>query len=398
MRFFQSTIHQLVLLACLNPWTPITAQHNDRLPDADVALALGGGGFLSVTDMAGLTSGLLSVLMKQNSTLIDDDDALANSGLFNRVGSISSISGGSWFAAKLAYSKDFRTMIEDVAKAQATSDKSIEGTLKVVRDAYNAMYTSKTLAIAEVGEDTELFKKLESFLAPLTGFGALPEEAKQSLAFLATLKAGDKAHFSWSDVTGFVLNDIPPTATIGDPVEAWAQDKNWKIIVSAVTPKENIFGPDMRRLLKANRLYNDGENFLEYTVDVGPENKNLFETWVDFVDVLDFLPPTHPKEMLLPASFSAVLGCRDCAAPYPFDSSSPGLLETYEVQYAGKNSGKDFTDKGAEKSVGMDAFKLNGKDNFSDTPIHGPVGASSAFVGALTLSEPVAELFQKLKM
>lgn len=77
-----------------------TSQHNARLPESDLALALGGGGFLSVTDMAGLTAGLLSVLMKEDPALVLSDNALFESGLFDRVGSISSISGGSWFAVK----------------------------------------------------------------------------------------------------------------------------------------------------------------------------------------------------------------------------------------------------------------------------------------------------------
>ena len=74
-----------------------------------MALALGGGGFLSTTDMAGLTAGLLSVLMTKDASLgakkDKGEDSLVESGLFSRVETINSISGGSWFASKLIYSE-----------------------------------------------------------------------------------------------------------------------------------------------------------------------------------------------------------------------------------------------------------------------------------------------------
>jgi hypothetical protein len=137
-----------------------------------------------------------------------------------------------------------------------------------------------------------------------------------------------------------------------------------------VTPKENPFD-----LLSADRLYKNGQNFLEYTVE-----------------------PAAP-EMLLPARFSAVLGYPGDPAD-PYDSS--GLLKTYEVEYKGKNYPRDFF-KGKQEwaesidSKGIDAT-LNLNENFSDMPILGPVSASSAFIGALTLSGAFADVMSKTKM
>jgi hypothetical protein len=109
-----------------------------------VALALGGGGFLSVTDMTGLTAGLLSVLMQEDNKLLESDNALSQSGLFDRVGSISSISGGSWFISKLAYSQKFREMIESVAKSQTLSCIDSSGDLKANLKAVSSrMYTTR---------------------------------------------------------------------------------------------------------------------------------------------------------------------------------------------------------------------------------------------------------------
>ncbi len=90
--------------------------------EANVSLALGGGGFLSTAEMTGFTAGLLSVLMKKNDSLgakNNGEDSLLESGLFSRVESINSISGGSWFASKLIYSEQYRRMIEELAFAKA---------------------------------------------------------------------------------------------------------------------------------------------------------------------------------------------------------------------------------------------------------------------------------------
>jgi hypothetical protein len=124
MRFIKSCIHKLILLACVVTVPSVIAQDERRLPpEANVALALGGGGFLSTTDMAGLTAGLLSVLMTKDGSLgvkkDKGEDSLVESGLFSRVETINSISGGSWFASKLIYSEQYRRMIEELAFAKA---------------------------------------------------------------------------------------------------------------------------------------------------------------------------------------------------------------------------------------------------------------------------------------
>jgi hypothetical protein len=214
MRFIQSSVRELLLLACLVS-TTVVAQERRLPPEADVALALGGGGFLSVTDMAGLTAGLLSVLMKQDPSLQNDDNALANSGLFNRVESISSISGGSWFAAKLAYSKDFRTMIENVAKASQANKNS----MKKVAEVYSAL--DRSLELAESGQDNWLAKSLSAIIAKFAsyGIGTFTEATKQSLGFLGTLAAKEKLPLQWSTITKYVLDDIPENTKFGSPVQ-----------------------------------------------------------------------------------------------------------------------------------------------------------------------------------
>ena len=94
MRFIKSCIHKLILLACVVTVPSVIAQDERRLPpEANVALALGGGGFLSTAEMTGFTAGLLSVLMKKNDSLgakNNGEDSLLESGLFNNNAKINS--------------------------------------------------------------------------------------------------------------------------------------------------------------------------------------------------------------------------------------------------------------------------------------------------------------------
>jgi len=365
-----------LIFLCFAPGA--TSQHNARLPESDLALALGGGGFLSVTDMAGLTSGLLSVLMKEDPALVLSDNALFESGLFDRVGSISSISGGSWFAAKLAYSADFRKMIEFVAKSQViSSSNDLKGSLQQVTKAYNGLYTKELLDISKRGEDTVWYKVVSSLLAPFKdsrlitelfhGMNALAEEMEQSLGFLGLLKELNPDHF-----VEYVLSDIPSTMLIGDPVQDWAKDKQWRIIVSALTPNKS-----------------ENKNPLSIsTVNV------LYDVWGlgDFRgDFMEYSIEPRPETIMIPVGFSSILGCQECAAPYPYDSS--GLLAQYSTHFKGKFNWETWTAKKGPKGMGA-TMTENG--NFADTPIHGPVGASSAFIGILSaVSKDLVRVFKE---
>jgi hypothetical protein len=141
-------------------------------------------------------------------------------------------------------------MIEFVAKSQAiTSGDDPKGALQQVINAYNGLYTKELLDIAMRGEDTPWYKIASSLLAPFkdnaiitllfSGMNGLAEQAKQSLGFLGLLKELNPDHFSWANVVEYVLSDILSSMLIGDPVQDWAKDKQWRIIVSDITPNKS---------------------------------------------------------------------------------------------------------------------------------------------------------------
>lgn len=87
-----------------------------------------------------------------------------------------------------------------------------------------------------------------------------------------------------------------------------------------------------------------------------------------------------PDAIMLSVGFSSILGCKECAAPYPYDSS--GLMAQYSTQFKGKSNWNTWTAKKGPKGMGATMTEIG---NFADTPIHDPVGARSAFIGALRL-------------
>ena len=89
-----------------------STHHRQRIsppppPPPHLALALEGGGFRALTNCAGLTAGLLAATFSLD---------LESSELHESVRWVSSVSGGSWFAASLIYSRDFRNMVERMAR------------------------------------------------------------------------------------------------------------------------------------------------------------------------------------------------------------------------------------------------------------------------------------------
>jgi len=317
-------------------------KRNDE-PNGEVALALGGGGFLSVAEMAGLTSGLLSVLMKKSTELVASDNALAESGLFSRVTSINSISGGSWFTSRLAYSENFTSTIEEVAKQQvissAVTGRPRNETIQEVTKTYNK--NDLYLKLIKEGEDTPIASKLTAVGNLVTKIESiitrnakdLPEATQQAFGLIGTLL--DKGFLGnlkllpiqWFDVVTKVLGDIPDGTTFGDPVQEWAVDKKWRIIVSAETP--NSTNPD---------LFFDGskKNYLKYNLDPAPPS------------------------IFIPVTFSTILGNKSQNEPATYEDAT-GLLSTYEVVYKGRDfplSSKKEEEWARDKLVGSNKKKF----------------------------------------
>jgi len=378
MFVFQSSVRKFFLLAGIFGSVHVFAQERYGLhEDAKIALTFGGGGFLSTTDMTGITAGLLAVLMHKNNTLQLTNNALFQSGLFSKVESINSISGGSWFAARLAYSEKYRQMVESVALAK------IEG-----MDVAKTFITKDTiLKFAEKGLQEKLTGRLFKLLIEglqrinFRGDDDALEAVKQFVGLLAVLKnnKGDK-NIQWEEAGSFILDDIQ-NFTLGHPVQDWAKGKNWRIIVSAVTPPKGAGllkkGPDV--------IFSDFPKAkLEYTIDS---------------NVLYF-----------PVKFSTILGYPNAplSVTDKYDSSDEGLLSTYNVEYDGFNLDKkkilagkipvlcvDYLE--GESIDGINAI-LSDLNNFKDMPLVGPVSASSAFAGTLTLNGALSNLLGALEI
>ena len=237
MCFIKSSIHKLIRLACVVT-TPIGVIAQDEIPrrlplEANVALALGGGGFLSTAEMTGFTAGLLSVLMKKNDSLgakNNGEDSLLESGLFSRVESINSISGGSWFASKLIYSKNFRRMIETLAFAKAKQGACVAEVSEIYRK------EDSFVKLADLAENAPVIKWLDNFYRVFSKLAddivksdilpeRLPEALKQALGWILIIAknealegSGDLKPLKWETVVKYILDDIE-NYKFGDDVQ-----------------------------------------------------------------------------------------------------------------------------------------------------------------------------------
>ena len=200
-----------------------------------MALALGGGGFLSTTDMAGLTAGLLSVLMTKDASLgakkDKGEDSLVESGLFSRVETINSISGGSWFASKLIYSEQYRRMIEELAFAKAKGASIAE--LSEIFQKEDSI-----VKLANLAENTPTVKLIETFYQSLSILGVSKEllkgfpELKQSLGLILTIveNEGNKLPLQWETVVKYVLGDDIENYKFGHDVQVRRQIENANVV------------------------------------------------------------------------------------------------------------------------------------------------------------------------
>ena len=102
------------------------------------ALALEGGGFRAQSVDTGFMTGLLAFIGKQRGL---KGPTFESTALLARFQTISTNSGSSWFFSSLAYSNDFKTLVEAMAANLPTSAAL-----------YKAGYTNKWLLATHVDE------------------------------------------------------------------------------------------------------------------------------------------------------------------------------------------------------------------------------------------------------
>jgi hypothetical protein len=459
--------------------------------------------------MTGLTAGLLSVIcrqQKQNNkqnknhkpvpSVFDitpqppeEECTLEQTQLYGKVRTISSISGGSWFAAKLIYSSQFLDMVESVATntaSSSSSDADADGDEDENENAqtqarqllllHSAIATQYNVAFSDpfisLGQNAAKAEGAD-FLNAVLVSSQLPEEYRQTLLLLNALRGRggrDGQHtqvVSWLDAMELVLADIPKNATLGGDsditslVQPWAEGKNWAIIVSVVTPVgdgdvddddddddelqdehsansiwyHKLSEQDSKGNTKTNRLsYTTSlSHYLEQDKDIDTdfeeqdpsviaiekvgsededEDEDIDTTYDTIVEEDD---PSSSESLFRPARFSVVLGAPPATTPAPFPYSSDIWLERLAIDYRGQHWCQHWCstwlcsllyEDEHEQPMPMVVLKESSLtdmtattdtyNSFSDTPIHGAVGASSAAFGALSLMDWSAYLFQDL--
>mmetsp|Transcript_2672 Transcript_2672/g.2936 ORF Transcript_2672/g.2936 Transcript_2672/m.2936 type:complete len:585 (+) Transcript_2672:43-1797(+) len=334
-----------------------------------IGIAFGGGGFKSVADQTALTAGLLAVLMKRNDVSCDDSSSssspLANSGLYKNVESISSISGGSWFTAHLAYSITYRKMVEEMARKLAYDGQTREAS-KIFFNEYGTRFNSIRYSKEASTDVQKWFQTIENVLQECWAPHIVTNFIRTMLEFSKLGTMGREPQPSWYSITKHILGEEINQKTLGSEVQEWAKGKNWNIVTSVTTPS--------KRFLKFFSPFS--ESFL-WVGDADPR-KLSYSTEGDNIAKLIFVP----------VLFSVVLG-NDGSPPAPLPRRVYSVTEKLTLRYKWKGW---FMDHSEPIETGMQP-KMNADDSFADMQIVGPVAASSAAIGGLALDKMLARTF-----
>eukprot|EP00927_Polykrikos_kofoidii_P035543 TRINITY_DN30100_c0_g1_i1.p1 TRINITY_DN30100_c0_g1~~TRINITY_DN30100_c0_g1_i1.p1 ORF type:complete len:624 (+),score=90.95 TRINITY_DN30100_c0_g1_i1:47-1873(+) len=308
------------------------------------ALALEGGGYRALSCDAGLIAGLLAACVKSNASMCSP--SIFNSGLLDRFGIVSSVSGSSWFAAELIYSKRFVSLVEGIAAAPQTATAQ-----------FNQQWMGAWLSATRVNGTA--YNLLLTLVRKL--LGALPSEDLQLfLYFRMTGLTWDNwvkvLLESTSGITGDVLMGSLPTGEVAgnaDVDEAWwASGKTFLVDHAVLMPAKT-----------RGELATIARGALLPIPRVGYVADGALSD-----------PPLY-----IPAVFSVTVGTGvNSSAPVPYVSPTavdPSLHFRYsgvEIPLILKPSGE---------STPLVAFGGNFTASGGATPLINAVSASSAFLG-----------------
>jgi len=298
---------------------------------------MAGGGFLSLASFSGLIAGMLRV---RGKSLGQERPTLSGSGLLDHYGTISTVSGGSWFLAELAYSASFRGLIEEIA---ANPDSAGELFNKRWSDPWIDSFT---------GGDNG-FKEAFAQIAEKFGQPGLAQDVR----LLGTLWSSG---LTWPNFLNQLLDStaaISADTPLGAPVEDWANGKLWMLGHSLVTPS-------------------DGEQGSVYS---GVKGSTFYSC--------DRTTPVY-----IPAKFSITLGAgTGAAAPVPYCAPS-ALAASTSLRWETPNTGFCFCSSNHRaKSQPLGDFS-NLTAAAGSLPLCQTVGCSSAFLGGFLLNDIVAKI------
>lgn len=356
-----------------------------------VALALSSGGFKTMAEDVGMTTGLLAILMKERPELQTHPSPLASSALFGDIDTISSVSAGTWFTCSLAYSETFRIMIEDMARAAASSDvQSHNKTYDIFNSKYSKRFNDlATNSDVDVGE--KYFTKAKDTVNSLyNNFFEknIPDQVEFGLLLTAYIKQNNDGLASWNSIVDTILMMDDVGETMGrnqdNPIQEWSAGKAWAII-TAIAPI-----PNYRQYVWNAECKNSQHIVSNF--------KQLFKRIKSNSLSYNVEQPKKNTSSFIPARFSIILGSdKSTSAPIPF---GPPLLDELKVNYHGdvpnSKRGRRSQSFSATWDQGMSA-KLNDQESYYDAPLRGLMGASNAFFGLSSIFSNVACLMELLE-
>ena len=189
----------------------------------NVALCFEGGGFLAFAVHSGLISGLLrSANAEGKSTSYD----LAESKVLDRVETVVSNSGGTWFASELMYAPEFLQVIEEMAKIEPSRAAGI----------FKRKWTKPW--IDQLAPDSELpswlVKVIDYLINKITGNPGIVEDIRMLMYFWGTNEG-----LTWYNFVETLLQataGMKSDLTLGSPVNSWCKGKSWIINTSIMSP------------------------------------------------------------------------------------------------------------------------------------------------------------------
>jgi len=298
--------------------------------DGKTGMAFEGGGFRALNTFAGVVAGLLVACGSGSPTL-------ESSKLLDSISAFSSVSGGTWFFASLAYSKDFADVVESMAANPA--------------DASSLWKKGWIDNLMKIGQPTNRFIKLLNLI------DRFDRQAERESIFEMARESG----FFWTESdgnswTGFIGGMLKASAGISEDMALGQGDATWA--------KGKIWLLD-HSILAAS----------------GQEPASM---WAGRGKVQYFLESSSGAlPAYVPAAFSTSLGGGETEpAPMPF--LAPGALAAMDkLEFS---QGRRDT---SEASLQSGEAKTKFEAAYADAPmfkVHEAVAASSAAGGAIVLS------------
>jgi hypothetical protein len=296
-----------------------------------IALAIEGGGFRAQCIATSIVAGVAANAPADKGM----KRTLANTGVLDRFGILSSNSGGSWFSSSLIYSSGYLGLVEGMINSPTTVDTQ-----------YLKKYINPWLYASGVTSDKfNLVKDIAEEAVKLI-LGTGDEDSIFMVAyFLAT-------GFDWNRFVGTLLlstANVSDALLLGEEaVMEWAKGKIWLVAHTVVLPSQG----------KTGILYSDS---------IGSSQLKYADT-------------SNELTYMLPARFSVILGSGvNSSAPVTCLPTN-SYVKAHKLNYTATSLYHKVSDFLGEDGAHNYIAKYSGK-----LPVAGVTSASSAFLGGAAI-------------